>query len=810
MRDDDAPTPPEHPVVALCWSRLRIEGQVQGVGFRPFVHRLARELKITGSIHNDLRGVTVEAWGTAEGLADLQERVRRDAPALARVDRVLRVGGGTTIPGVAPSEFRIASSEAAPGGQRGRVTVDAAVCADCLRELGDPSDRRYRHPLINCTSCGPRYTIVRDLPYDRSRTTMAPFPMCPRCEAEYRSPADRRFHAQPVCCHSCGPALLLDTRDRVVEARSPAEVEAVFAEVAAALSRGGIVAMKGLGGYHLVADGTDAGAVGRLRALKRRAHKPFALLVADLSEARALCRLSGRGAALLGSPASPIVIAPWRADRRGVPGKSPSDPVPQNAPGHERLGLMLPNTPMQHLLVERLHRPLVMTSANVADEPLVTDPGEARRRFGRGVDAYLEHDRAIERAVDDSVLVDAGEALDPLPLRRARGYVPAPITLAPAAARPGVCTGADLKSAVAVVRGRQAIVSQHVGDLDHALAFERFRRTLEDLQRLFDVRPDWVAVDLHPSYAARRWGVELARRGVGRGPLALVEVQHHHAHLASLLAEHGHEGPVVGIVCDGVGWGADATAWGGEILVGGLTRVRRVAHLRPVRLPGGDEAARTIGRCAISWLVDALGPEAAAAHPMARAVMPDERTRRAVLTLLACDLRCPPSTGAGRLFDAAASILGLCDRNHYEAMSGELLESAALRSTARPSGDERIALTDGSPRILDHRPLLRELVERRVRGEPPEDLAWLFHDALADGLARAAVAAAGEAGLDTVGLSGGVFCNVVLTLRVYERLARAGLRVLTHREVPPNDGGIALGQAAIAAATLPGAAGESR
>lgn len=791
------------------WIRLRVEGQVQGVGFRPFVHRLARSLGLTGAVRNDAAGVMIEAWGSEHRLRALHARVERDAPVLARVDRVVSLVVGDAADLEVPSDFRIVDSGTTPE-RRGRVTVDSAVCEDCLGELRDPDDRRYAHPLINCTSCGPRYTIVRDLPYDRERTTLAAFPMCERCAEEYGDPGDRRFHAQPVCCHDCGPRMLLTTATSSTRAETAAEAEEMVARVADLLDRGGVVAMKGLGGYHLVADATDREAVLRLRDVKRRDHKPFALMVPDLEAARSLCELSEEGAELLSSPASPVVIALWRREaRRSGRGRSSRaggldagpPPVIENAPGQERLGLMLPNTPMQHLLMDRLSRPLVMTSANLSDEPLVSDDDDAQRRFGRGVEAVLWHDRLIEHAVDDSVVLDGGAGLAPVPIRRARGFVPTPLILPVPASAPGLCMGADLKNAVAVVRGAEVVLSQHVGDLGYTLAYERCLRTVGDLQRLFEVRPAWVAVDLHPAYASHRYGRTSAERGVGGGPLRLVEVQHHHAHLASLLAEHGTRGPAIGIVCDGVGYGRDGTAWGGEILVGGLVEVERAAHLRPLRLPGGDRAAIDIGRCALSWLVDALGPDATT-HPLARVALPEPRHRHAIATLLATDLRCPPSTGAGRLFDAAASLLGLCDRNHYEGMAGQLLEGAAIRSTSRPSGTGRLLLIEGAPGELDHRPLLRELADRRVRGDPVEDLAWLFHDAVAEGLARAALAIAEGRGLDTVGLSGGVFCNLLLTRGVRARLTSAGLRVLTHREVPPNDGGIALGQAAVAAAGL--------
>ena len=647
--------------------------------------------------------------------------------------------------------FRIEASDETPL-ERGRVTVDAATCPDCRREILDPADRRHGHAFANCTACGPRYTIVRDLPYDRARTTMAGFETCDACAREYADPEDRRFHAQPVCCPRCGPGL----------------TDLDVAGAAAMLRAGRILAVKGLGGYHLAVDAGNEEAVRELRRRKRRDAKPLAIMVRDIESARDLVELTPEAEVALLSPAAPIVIAPRR---RG-------DSVPAVSEGH-RLGVMLPYTPLHHLLLAETSGPLVMTSGNTTDDPLVTEDESARDRLGGIADAWLAHDRPIERAVDDSVLIDGPRGL--LPVRRARGYAPTPLPLPVAAERPGLCVGGELKGTVAVVRDGHAVLSQHLGDLSWSLAYRRFERTIQDLERLFDVSPEWIACDAHPAYLSHLYA---KRRG-----LDLVTVQHHHAHLASLLAEHGRAGGVVGIVCDGMGYGPDLTIWGGEVLAGDLTSFTRLGRLRPLRLPGGDAAARETWRCAMSWRHDALGPEAVE-HP-------------AVRTMLDRDVNCPESSGAGRLFDAAAAVLGLCAENLHESMSGMRLEAAASRASAHPSGAGVMPLTDveGGPFEIDHRPLLRALDEGLGSHAPVGELAWLFHDALADGLFRAAVRAAETAGLASVGLTGGVFCNTLLTDLVATRLEAEGLEVLLHQEVPPNDGGIAYGQAAVAAAT---------
>lgn len=771
---------------------LAITGQVQGVGFRPFVHRLATSMRINGVVWNDATGVGVRLYAQSTSIERFIERLQSERPPLARIDTLER--RATDVP--APANFSIL--ESAHVGTPDRVTVDCATCEDCTRELFDPKDHRHRHALINCTNCGPRYTIVHDVPYDRVSTTMATFPMCPRCAREYKDPLDRRFHAQPTCCPDCGPTLRL-VRPGVHESGGDP-----IAHAATILRDGGVLAIKGLGGYHLAVDATNVGAVATLRARKHRDHKPFAVMAASITVAHEIVELSPEGVAALTGTAAPIVLALRRAfASSGTPGAPGiADGV---APGIHRLGVMLPHTPVQHLLMRQGFGALVMTSANASDDPLITDDAQALTSLADVADAWLMHDRAIARAVDDSVVIDSPDGI--LPIRRARGFVPSPIRVRSAGASPGLCVGAELKSAVAVVigdaaTGNQVIPSQHLGDLQHALAYDRFRTTIDDLLRLFRVAPQWIARDAHPAYLSHRYAGTLAKRL----NLPLIDVQHHHAHMASVLAEHHHVGPAVGLICDGVGYGEDGSAWGGEVLVGDCRAVTRRGRTRPLRLPGGDAAAKDTTRCALAWLYDAIGI-GAMSHPIASRLCPRDQDRAAIFSMLARGINAPESSGVGRLFDAAAAILGVCERNHYEAMSGMLLEAAASGATStaqrHPDAPELLPVIErGSLFELDHRPLLLRLLAGLDRAEPVPDLARLFHDALADGLSRLALRIATEAHLNTIVLSGGVFCNTRHAHHVRESIESNGLRVLTHREVPSNDGGVALGQAAVAIARL--------
>ncbi len=821
-------------LVGLTRRRWRLGGQVQGVGFRPFIYRVAQQHGLGGFVCNDAAGVTIEAEGPAERVERFAAALTDQLPPLARLEAV---ACEALPPRGDGADFVIVPSQTT-GPIQAAVAVDTVVCDDCLREMLDPADRRHGYGLINCTQCGPRLSIIHRVPYDRANTTMAAFAMCGPCRREYEDPADRRFHAQPTACPTCGPRLELVSPRGVPMPGDP------IAQAAAQLSAGGVVAVKGLGGFHLAVRADDERAVARLRQLKQRDAKPFALMCGNLAEARRMVALSQWGAEALCSAAGPIVLA------RRRPRAAVADAV---APGCHRLGVMLPATPIQHLLmaalsggvcdlaqrrdgsalgalnlagldlpgggslgsrsaapgpsgVEPSGGGLVMTSGNRSDEPLAIDNAEALSRLGGMCDALLWHDRPIARCVDDSVVLDMGDG-EVLPIRRARGYAPAALDLPVAAASPGLCVGGHLKNTVAVVHGGQAVVSQHLGDLEHPLAFEHFQRAAQDMQQLFAVQPRWIAHDAHPQYLSTHHARRLARRyGV-----PLVAVQHHHAHAASVLAEHGQRGPAVAVVCDGVGYGDDGTIWGGEVLLADLRGYRRMAAMEPLNLPGGDSAARDTRRCALALLHQALGDDLQG-HPAVRRLIPDARDREMLLAMLRNGVGCVGSSAAGRVFDGVAALLGLVMRNDYEAQAALALEAAATAVSGDGSNEPA---TDSASRAcwrigpdrhgvqrIDLAPMVHQLLRRRERGEPVCELAMLFHQALAGALAEAAMMAAQRSGVRCVVLSGGVFCNRILTLLLTTRLERCGLDVLRHRRVPANDGGLALGQAAVAAARL--------
>ena len=740
-------------------SNVRVEGVVQGVGFRPFVHRLAAELQLTGFVRNDARGVEVEVEGPADAVGRFLERLAADGPPLARVEAVRT----RDVPARGGRGFAIAGS--AGGAPAALVTADAATCDDCLAELFDPADRRFRYPFVNCTNCGPRFTIVRGVPYDRPRTTMAAFAMCDACRREYDDPADRRFHAQPNACPACGPRARL-WRDGGVQAGGDA-----VAEAAALLRAGAVVAVKGLGGYHLACRAGDAEAVARLRARKHREEKPFALMAGDVAAARALVALGDEEVALLTSPARPIVLARRCAE---------ADVAPAVAPGARELGVMLPYAPLHHLLLVGVGAPLVLTSGNVSDEPIAFRDDDALRRLGPLADAVLLHDRPIHTRTDDSVarVVRGRPAL----LRRSRGLVPSSEALPVACRAPVLACGAELKSTFCLAKGPRAWVGHHIGDLRNAETLTAFREGIAHFERLFDVVPEVVAHDLHPDYLSTAYALE--REGV-----ELVAVQHHHAHLAACLAEHGLQGPAVGALYDGTGLGPDGTAWGGEVLVGDLRSFRRVAHLSPVRLPGGDRAAREPWRMACAWLV-AAGASAAEVPPALRDAVPEDRWA-AVARLAETGFAAPETTSMGRLFDAVAALCGLRAVTTYEGQAAVELEAVAddAETSAYALGPD-----------LDARALVLEVVHDVRTGAAPAVVSARFHRAVAHATAAACAAAAANAGVELVVLSGGVFQNRLLLTLTADELTRLGLRVLVPERLPANDGGIAFGQAAVAAA----------
>jgi hydrogenase maturation protein HypF len=742
----------------------RVEGTVQGVGFRPFVHRLAGELRLGGSVANDERGVILDVEGAAGDVEAFLVRLVSDAPPLARIER-LRTQDATPT---GRHGFAIAPSRR-HGPAAAAVTADAATCEACLAELRDPADRRHRYPFINCTNCGPRFTIVRDVPYDRPRTTMAGFAMCDACRAEYEDPSDRRFHAQPNACPVCGPRATL----------VGSGAQDAVAAAAALLRDGAIVAVKGLGGYHLACRADDEDAVRALRARKHREDRPFALMAADLDAAEELAELGAEERGLLCSPARPIVLAPRRADA-GV--------AAAVAGGRDRireLGVMLPYTALHHLLLGDAGGTLVLTSGNVSDEPIAFRDGDALERLAAIADAFLVHDRPIHTRTDDSVV--RAVAGRPVVLRRSRGHVPSSTALPVPAPRPLLACGAELKSTFCLAKGGRAWVGHHIGDLRNAETLGAYREGVAHFERLFDVTPELVAHDLHPDYLSTAYALE--REGVD-----VLAVQHHHAHLAACLAEHGEAGPAVGAIYDGAGLGTDGAVWGGEILAGDLHGFTRAGALWPVRLPGGDRAAREPWRMACAWLVAATGEEPA---PLAGV---DPQAWSAVARMATTGFAAPETTSMGRLFDAVAALCGVRSETTYEGQAAIELEAAADRAER---GAYELPLTVDAR--LDARPTILEVAADVRAGSAPGVVSARFHRAVAAATAQACAAAAAGAGTEVCVLSGGVFQNRLLLEDAVRRLVELGLRVLVPERIPPNDGGIAYGQAAIAAATDGGA-----
>jgi hydrogenase maturation protein HypF len=748
-------------------SQVRVEGVVQGVGFRPFVHQLATRLGLAGLVGNDAGGVFVEVEGPPAVVEAFLRALQLEAPPLAVVERVT----ARPLPAQGGTGFAITAS--ATGGERqALVSPDTATCADCLRELRDPADRRHRYPFVNCTNCGPRFTIVRDVPYDRPNTTMSSFAMCADCAREYHDPADRRFHAQPVCCPACGPALRLLGADGRPLAGAP------LAAVADLLLAGRVVAVKGLGGYHLAADGTSEPAVAALRARKHREDKPFAIMVADLDAARRLCEVSEAEAAALGSPGRPIVLLRRRAEA-AVAGSV--------APGNRSLGLLLPYTPLHHLLLEAVRRPLVMTSGNVSDEPIAYVDEETLKRLTGIADAFLLHDRPIHVRTDDSVVRAFGGR--ELPLRRSRGYAPTPLALPWPFPRELLACGAELKSTFCLAKGHRAFVSHHIGDLENYETLRSFTEGVEHFRRLFEVTPEVVAHDLHPEYLSTKYALELERDGV-----ELVGVQHHHAHLAACLADNGEPGPVIGVGFDGLGYGTDGTIWGGELLVCDLAGFERAGHLEQVPMPGAAAAIREPWRMAAAWLHAAYGDDLLDGLPVVG--RHGDRWRQ-VLAVARAGVASPATSSAGRLFDAVAAILEVRDTVNYEGQAAIELEQLADPAEA---GAYRAALLPGPPLRIAAADLVRAVVEELLAGVDRHTIAGRFHNGLAAATVAAVIAVREATGLSTAALSGGVFQNLLLLERTTVGLEAAGFRVLVHSRVPPNDGGISLGQAAVAGA----------
>jgi hydrogenase maturation protein HypF len=771
-------------------ARLRIAGTVQGVGFRPFVYRLASEEGITGWVANDPHGVAIEAEGDPVALDRFLERLRREPPPLAAIDAL-------EVAAMAPAgdETFVIRRSRAEGAPTAVVLPDIATCADCRREVLHPADRRHGYPFTNCTNCGPRFTIIEDLPYDRSRTTMRGFDMCPACAAEYGDPADRRFHAQPNACPLCGPSLALLDLTGKVAARGGEALRAC----AGALRSGRVVAVKALGGFQIMADARDAGAISRLRDNKPRRDKPFALMAADLEQAATLVRLTPAAAALLESPAAPIVIL----ERR------PGAPVAPNvAPGMPTLGVMLPAMPLQHLLLGATGRPVIATSGNLRDEPICTDEREALHRLAGLADLFLVHDRPIARHVDDSVAWIVGGV--PRLLRRARGYAPLPVR-ADRDLPPILAVGAHLKNSVALAAGRQVFLSQHIGDLETPEALRAFERVIADFLRLYGARPVAVAHDLHPDYLSTRWargGAARAWGSAGADAPILVGVQHHHAHLAACLLDNGVGGSALGVTWDGTGYGTDGTVWGGEFLLGGAGGCRRIARLRPFRLPGGEAAVREPRRPALALLWELFGEQALERDDLAPVRSFAAAERRLLGRMLAGGLNAPVTSSMGRLFDGVAALLGLRQHTTWEGQAAAALEHAAAEGVrdAYPLPVEEETEGAPTPLVLDWRPLVAAVLHDLRAVADPGIIAARFHNALVE----AAVRVAALAGEPRVALTGGCFQNRRLLEGLWRRLEAAGFDVLLHRQVPPNDGGISLGQIAVAAVRLEAGGGGTR
>jgi hydrogenase maturation protein HypF len=756
-------------------TRARISGTVQGVGFRPFVYRLASDERLAGYVLNDERGVVLEVEGEQMAVSRFMRRLAAEAPPLAVIDSI----ADEEIEPDGRPEFRILASERS-GRADAPVTPDSATCAACLAELFSPTDRRFRYPFINCTNCGPRFTIVQGVPYDRPLTTMAPFQMCDECRREYEDPGDRRFHAQPNACPRCGPALrVLHRFGQTLTIADP------IAFVAARLREGFVVAVKGLGGFHLACDATDVRAVAALRRRKHREDKPFALMVTDAEAAHAFVDLGVQERCLLESFQRPIVLAP-RLEGAPV--------APAVAPDAPELGLMLPYTPVHHLLMSDFGPgALVMTSGNISDEPIAFDDGDALERLAPIADLFLTHDRAIETRTDDSVfrvVRGPGGQQRTLPLRRARGYVPAPISLVPAADRDLLACGAEQKNTFCVVKGTRAWVSHHVGDLEHVATHEAFRHGIAHFERLFAVRPEIVAYDLHPGYLSTAYALD--RDGVEH-----VGVQHHHAHLAACLAEHGvWDTEAVGAIYDGTGYGTDGTVWGGELLVGGLDGFERVGTIWPVRMPGAAQAIRQPWRMAFAWLEAAFAQPQPPSTPLDRLI---ERGRwEAMAQIAASPAVSPITSSAGRLFDAVGALCGVAAEVTYEGQAAVELEAAAW--AAGQSGSYEIAVGDGW--VIDPRSAIRAVASDLDRGVARGVVSARFHAGLSNATIAAVTGIASERGLDSAVLSGGVFQNRLLLESVIAGLHLAGLRVLIPERLPPNDGGISYGQAAVAAARI--------
>jgi hydrogenase maturation protein HypF len=755
---------------------IHIDGIVQGVGFRPFVYRLATERGLHGWVRNNSRGVDIEISGDPAVLEDFARALREQAPPLAQITALTR----RSIPeNDFGGEFVIVHSEEAGGFTL--VSPDVATCADCLRELFDPADRRYRYPFINCTNCGPRFSIIQGLPYDRPNTTMSVFPMCADCRAEYENPLDRRFHAQPNACPECGPQVWLEAEARGV---SPSTLHASPSSQIPAAARllleGKILAVKGLGGFHIACDATNTAAVRALRERKPRPRKPLAVMMRDLDMVRAFCQVSPEEAALLTSPAAPILLLTPR------PATALS---PEVAPGQRSLGVMLPYTPLHHLLLREVNRPLVLTSGNRQNEPIARTNAEARTALAPIVDGFLWHDREIHNRNDDSVWMVTAEGA--VPLRRSRGYAPRPVALPWESEAPVLAAGSQMKNTFCLLTGGQAFLSQHIGEMDYLETWEFFTESVRRYRDLFGIRPQVIAHDLHPDFTLAALDALHTLAPQARP----VPVQHHHAHIAACMAENGVDEPVIGVALDGTGYGTDGTIWGGEILIADFRDFERAAHFEIFPLPGGEAAIREPLRTAFGLLLETFGEVPAPLDFAARLPAP---VRQAVQTQIERGLNAPPTSSCGRLFDAVSALLGICERVTYEGQAAIEMETLAARVPDAEPYPLEVAASGGVWQIPS-RALFRAAAEDLLRGTEPARIAARFHRSVIESVRRAVLNIHRARGLDAVALSGGCFQNRILLEGLARALRADGLTVYTHHQVPANDGGLSLGQAVIAA-----------
>jgi hydrogenase maturation protein HypF len=752
--------------------QIEVSGIVQGVGFRPYIYRLATNRHLTGTIRNTPAGVTIEIQGPSETVQDFVEHLPAEAPPLARITSF----AVHDVPCNGDPDFRIVHSREGEE-VRTLISPDVAICADCLREMFDPADRRHRYPFINCTNCGPRFTIVRDIPYDRPSTSMAPFPMCPACLAEYENPLDRRFHAQPNACWKCGPQVeLWDKSGRRIDCRDP------IVEAVAGLHAGLVVAVKGLGGFHLAVDATNPAAVALLRQRKRRVEKPFAVMVPDLQAAEEVCELDDAARTVLQSMQRPIVLLP----------KKTLSLIPDEvAPFNRYMGIFLPYTPLHYLLLaEGGFKALVMTSGNLSEEPIAIENREAIHRLSGLADYFLVHNRDILLRCDDSVVrVASGVARQ---LRRSRGFVPVPVFLKDD--QPSVlAVGGELKNTICLTKGKHAFLSQHIGDLENVESYGFFHEAVEHLERILEIRPEIVAYDLHPNYFSTKWALQ-------QSGVKLVGVQHHHAHIASCMAENHLEGRVIGFALDGTGFGTDGNIWGGEVLVAGYADFERAAHFEYVLLPGGEAAIREPWRMAVSYLAHHFGRNFLKLDiPFVRQL--NRPKVDLLLRMMEQAVNSPLTSSCGRLFDAVAALIGIRQQVNYEAQA-----AIELEMTISPSNDEAgyplELIADGDRWIIGTRQMFEALLDDLAQNLPAPAISRRFHNGLVEDFVQLATRLRNQTTLHRVCLSGGTFHNIYLSQRLETRLSEAGFEVFTQKEVPSGDGGLSLGQALVAAARV--------